>query len=71
MVYGVVVGHQRFRGPLNTMVSYHNTTQRCNPDLYLNLHRRENLTSIERIVLLDFIHRPVSQKTNKIEELKI
>jgi hypothetical protein len=27
--------------------------------------------SIERIVLLDFIHRLVSQKTNKIEELKI
>jgi hypothetical protein len=26
---------------------------------------------IERIVLLDFIHRLVSQKTNKIEELKI
>jgi hypothetical protein len=27
--------------------------------------------SIERIVLLDFIHRLVSKKTNKIEELKI
>jgi hypothetical protein len=27
--------------------------------------------SIERIVLLDFIHHLVSQKTNKIEELKI
>jgi putative IMPACT (imprinted ancient) family translation regulator len=27
--------------------------------------------NIERIVLLDFIHRLVSQKTNKIEELKI
>jgi hypothetical protein len=26
---------------------------------------------VERIVLLDFIHRLVSQKTNKIEELKI
>jgi hypothetical protein len=26
---------------------------------------------IERIVLLDFIHRLVSQKTNKIEEIKI
>jgi hypothetical protein len=26
---------------------------------------------IERIVLLDFVHRLVSQKTNKIEELKI
>jgi hypothetical protein len=26
---------------------------------------------IERIVLLDFIHRLVTQKTNKIEELKI
>jgi hypothetical protein len=28
-------------------------------------------SAIERIVLLDFIHRLVSQKTNKIEELKI
>jgi len=27
--------------------------------------------TIERIVLLDFIHHLVSQKTNKIEELKI
>jgi hypothetical protein len=27
--------------------------------------------TIEQIVLLDFIHRLVSQKTNKIEELKI
>jgi hypothetical protein len=26
---------------------------------------------LERIMLLDFIHRLVSQKTNKIEELKI
>jgi hypothetical protein len=36
--------------------------------------KERNLTavsSIERIVLLDFIHRLVSQKTNKIEELKI
>jgi hypothetical protein len=30
-----------------------------------------NKTSTERIVLLDFIHRLVSQKTNKIEELQI
>jgi hypothetical protein len=30
-----------------------------------------NKNSIERIGLLDFIHRLVSQKTNKIEELKI
>jgi hypothetical protein len=29
------------------------------------------MAAIERIVLLDFIHRLVSQKTNKIEELKI
>jgi hypothetical protein len=29
------------------------------------------LRALERIVLLDFIHRLVSQKTNKIEELKI
>jgi len=28
-------------------------------------------SDFERIVLLDFIHRLVSQKTNKIEELKI
>jgi hypothetical protein len=28
-------------------------------------------TILERIVLLDFIHRLVSQKTNKIEELKM
>jgi hypothetical protein len=27
--------------------------------------------TIERIVLLDFIHHLVSQKTNKIEELKL
>jgi hypothetical protein len=30
-----------------------------------------NYPLLERIVLLDFIHRLVSQKTNKIEELKI
>jgi hypothetical protein len=30
-----------------------------------------NRNGIQRIVLLDFIHRLVSQKTNKIEELKI
>jgi hypothetical protein len=27
--------------------------------------------TVEQIVLLDFIHRLVSQKTNKIAELKI
>jgi hypothetical protein len=30
-----------------------------------------SILGIERIVLLDFIHRLVSQKTNKVEELKI
>jgi hypothetical protein len=35
------------------------------------LHNKVNETYSERIVLLDFIHRLVSQKTNKIEELKI
>jgi hypothetical protein len=33
--------------------------------------KRKTAVGIERIVLLDFIHRLVSQKTNKIEELKI
>jgi len=32
---------------------------------------QEPTIGIERIVLLDFIHRLVSQKKNKIEELKI
>jgi hypothetical protein len=31
----------------------------------------QDMEGIERIVLLDFIHCLVSQKTNKIEELKI
>jgi exonuclease III len=35
------------------------------------LHNTSNVNGIERIVLFDFIHRLVSQKTNKIEELKI
>jgi hypothetical protein len=32
---------------------------------------QNNSHNVERIVLLDFIHHLVSQKTNKIEELKI
>jgi hypothetical protein len=39
-------------------------------ETYSNELRRKPVHSIERIVLLDFIHRLVSQKTNKIEELK-
>jgi hypothetical protein len=43
----------------DTLASYHNTTQHHNPeDFGLNHHCCE----IERIVLLDFIHRLVSQK---------
>jgi hypothetical protein len=37
----------------------------------LKVRRDQQLARVERIVLLDFIHRLVSQKTNKIEELKI
>jgi hypothetical protein len=36
-----------------------------------NNNNNKHSLRIERIVLLDFIHRLVSQKTNKIEELKI
>jgi hypothetical protein len=35
----------------------------------VNIPEREG--RIERIVLLDFTHHLVSQKTNKIEELKL
>jgi hypothetical protein len=34
-------------------------------------HECHEKPKLSRIVLLDFIHRLVSQKTNKIEELKI
>jgi hypothetical protein len=38
--------------------------------MYRSETREHEIDGIERIVLLDFIHRLVSQKTNKIEELK-
>jgi hypothetical protein len=63
-----VAGHQRFGGPCclhlqsETLVSYHSTARRHNPeDLDLNLHRRENLKPTSDVPKLRHLDTDIQQ----------
>jgi len=68
-----VVGYQRFFIPYHPEDGGSKVLRKvCVLPLHYTVSTQKTTTgSIERIVLLDFIHRLVSQKTKKIEELKI